>query len=151
MTTYHLAQYNVARALYPLDDPRMQGFVTQLDTINALAERTPGFVWRLKSDSGNSTDINPYDDPHMIINMSVWEDPDSLFEFTYHTDHVKVFADRLQWFERMKGQPSLVLWWVEAGVIPDEYEGKRRLELLADEGPSPKAFTLKKRFDPPAT
>ncbi|CAM2006353.1 DUF3291 domain-containing protein [Acanthopleuribacter pedis] len=150
MREYHLAQYNIARALYPLDDERMHGFMSQLDAVNALAEAAPGFVWRLKSDSGNSTDIQLYEDARIVVNMSVWTDPDTLFEYTYHSDHVKVFADRHQWFERRTKQASLVLWWHPADETPSGEEGKKRLAYLQEHGPSPHAFTLKKRFDKPS-
>lgn len=147
--SYQLAQMNIARFLYPADDPRLEGFISQLDTINALAENSPGFVWRLKTEAGNSLDVRGFDDPSILVNMSVWTDCESLFEYTYHSEHVKVFADRAQWFEKRPGKPPLVLWWIESGTIPTVEEGRRRLDLLAEQGPSPAAFTLKKRFDPP--
>ena len=149
MGNYHLAQMNIATALYDMEDPRMTGFVNKLDEVNALAEQAPGFVWRLQSDSGSAVDIKVYDDPNIIINMSVWEDADSLFEYTYHTDHVRVFADRAKWFHNHNKVPALVLWWVPAGRLPDEQEGKDKLEHLRAHGPSPEAFTLKKRFPAP--
>ena len=124
MTGFHLAQINVARALAPLDDPRLAGFVARLDEINALADRSPGFVWRLQSDSGNATDIQVSDDPLTIVNMSVWRDLDSLFAYVYRSDHLQVMAQRRQWFEKPAGaltwaaySPSRLLTLVTRRVI----------------------------------
>ena len=89
-----------------------------------------------------------YEDPKILVNMSVWEDVESLFDYTYHSDHVRLFANRNQWFERRDKAPSLVLWWINAGDIPTVEEGKRRLEILAQNGPGPEAFTIKNRFPP---
>ena len=52
MTLFHLAQLNIGRFRAPLDDPIMEGFRTQLDPINALADQSPGFVWRLQTEDG---------------------------------------------------------------------------------------------------
>ena len=65
-----LAQINVGRIVAPVDDPRIADFIAQLDEVNRLAERSPGFVWRLQSDSGNATDIVYSEDPFMLVNMS---------------------------------------------------------------------------------
>jgi hypothetical protein len=148
MARYQIAQLNIGRTVAPVDDPRLAEFMAWLDDINALAERTPGFVWRLQSESGNATDIEVNDDPLVIVNLTVWETPDALFEFTYRTMHKAVFARRFDWFERWEG-PSLVMWWQPAGTIPDIPEALRRLELLAKRGPTPDAFTFKHRFPPP--
>ena len=147
MTTYHLAQINIARMRAPLDDPLMAGFVNRLDEINALADEAPGFVWRLQDESNNATNIQVFDDPRLIINMSVWESIEALFEYTYRSGHVELFRARKEWFEPL-GSPSLALWWIPAGDTPTAEEGKRRLALLAENGPSPEVFTLKKRFEP---
>ena len=145
----HLAQLNIARARAPLDDPLLADFMAQLDAVNALAESTPGFVWRLKSNSGNATDIRAFDDPRMIVNMSVWDSVDALFAFTYKTAHTKVMNRRKEWFEPLPG-PHMVLWWISAGALPTLDEAKQRLEYLAAHGPTTAAFTFKVRFPPPA-
>lgn len=147
--SYQLAQMNIGRLLAPIDDPKIEGFVAQLDTINALAESQAGFVWRLKDDSNDATDLSPYNDPHLIVNLSVWESIDTLHAFTYQSGHLEVFRQRRSWFERMQ-TPHLVLWWIPAGHQPDTVEGKERLDLLAQKGPSPRAFTFAKTFAPPA-
>lgn len=144
---WHIAQLNVATALHGPADERMQGFYSQLDEINALAECSPGFVWRLKSDSGNATDIQVTDDPLLLVNMSVWESVDALFEFAYRSDHRRVFADRRHWFAKPEG-PYQVLWWVEAGHEPSVEEALERLERLRRDGPSANAFSFQQRFDP---
>ena len=150
MPDFHLAQLNVARAVGPLDGEQMADFMNSLDEINSLGEGSPGFVWRLKSDSGNATDIKISDNPLFIVNLTVWESIDALYEFVYRSHHKDYFARRFQWFERY-GAPSVVLWWIPAGTIPSTDEAMRRLALLTDNGPTPEAFTFKQRFDPPAS
>lgn len=147
VTAVHLAQLNVARLLAPLDDPSIADFVDALDRINALAEASPGFVWRLQSDSGNATDIRVDQDPLLIVNLSTWESLDSLFRFTYRTGHSKILARRCDWFERMD-DAHLVLWWVPAGHRPSLAEAMARLDRLRREGPTSQAFTFKQRFPP---
>jgi uncharacterized protein DUF3291 len=144
-----IAQLNVGKTHYPVDHPRMIGFTGRLAEINALAERTPGYVWRLQGESGDATGIHVFDDPLIIVNLTVWESIEQLYEFTYHTDHTEVFRLRRAWFEPWPG-PSLALWWIPAGSTPTLAEALARLERLAREGPSPEAFTLKVRFEPPA-
>ena len=148
MQDWHLAQANIARAVAPMDDPAMADFMAQLDAINALADRSPGFVWRLQSGSGNATDIAVTDDPLVILNMSVWESVDALFDYVYRTAHTPVMARRREWFEK-PSKPHLVLWWVEAGHRPSVEEALTRLEMLAERGPTPDAFTFKQRFPAP--
>lgn len=146
MKRFHLAQINVARALAPLDDPLLAGFVARLDEINALADRSPGFVWRLQSDSGNATDIQVSDDPNFIVNMSVWEDLDALFNYVYRSDHLQVMALRRKWFEKPSGA-FMAMWWLPAGELPSVEEGLQRIDMLNRRGPSPEGFTFKSPFD----
>jgi hypothetical protein len=143
---FHLAQINVARALAPLDDPRLAGFVARLDDINALADRSPGFVWRLQGDSGNATDIQASPDPQVIVNMSVWRDMESLFAYVYRSDHLQVMAQRRQWFEKPAGA-FMALWWLPIGTLPSIEDGLARVALLDRDGPTPQAFTFKQPFD----
>ena len=145
---WHLAQLNVATALYSVDDERMAGFVNQLDTINALAESSPGFVWRLQSESGNATDIAIEGHPELIANMSVWESVEALFEFAYKSAHTGVLSDRRKWFKHPEGAYQ-VMWWVPAGHIPSIEEGMKRLALLQENGPGPESFTFRSRYPRP--
>ena len=137
-----MAQLNVGRAVAPLDDPRLADFMNWLDEINALAERSPGFIWRLQGDNGNNTDLKVNDDPLFIVNLSVWESIDDLHAFTYRSDHRTVFARRYDWFERADG-PNVVLWWQPAGpsrTCTTRWPASRR---LAADGPTAEAFTFK--------
>jgi hypothetical protein len=145
---FHLAQLNVATILAPLDDERMRGFVEALDHVNAIADASPGFVWRLKDDAGNATALRPFG-ADMIVNMSVWESADALFDYVYRSGHKAYLARRKEWFA-MPAEMHLVLWWIPAGTIPTVEEAKRRLDLLRANGPSPEAFTFKQRFPAPA-
>ena len=148
VTDWHIAQMNVGNLLHPQDDPRVAEFMNALDEINALAENSPGFVWRLQSDSGNATDIQVTDDPSFIVNMSVWTDVESLFAFVYKTAHRGVMAKRRQWFAPPTGGYQ-VLWWIEAGRLPTVEEGLERLAHLNEHGPSAHAFGFKQSFPPP--
>jgi hypothetical protein len=145
MSDYHLAQVNIATMLAPLDSPTMSGFVNRLDEINALAEGTPGFVWRIKTDGGDATSIRAFDDEKIIINMSVWQTIEALYDYAYYSKHVEVFRKRGEWFERMD-TPILALWWIPVGHVPTTDEAKERLSYLEQHGPTPYAFTFKKRF-----
>ncbi len=146
--SFQLAQVNVGRAVDDLESPQLQEFMDNLDRINALAEESPGFVWRLQSESGNATDIKPTDDPRFILNLSVWADAESLFDFVYRSAHTPIMAKRRQWFEK----PTLahqVLWWVPAGHRPTPEEALAKLAVLDRLGPSPDAFTFKQRYPAP--
>jgi hypothetical protein len=145
---YHLAQVNIARMLAALDDPIMAGFVARLEDINVLADASPGFVWRLQSDGGDATSIRVYDDPNIIINMSVWESVEALNSFVYRSVHQGVMRHRREWFERFDG-PYLALWWIPAGHVPSPAEGKAALDDLRANGPSPRAFAFARPFPPP--
>lgn len=136
---YHLAQINVARMIAPLDDPRMADFVAQLEPINALADTSPGFVWRLQSASGNATDLCPFGDPRVLVNMSVWESFESLHAYVYRSAHARVMRDRKRWFDKYDG-PYYALWWIPRGHVPSPDEGRERIAWLAERGPTADAF-----------
>lgn len=145
---HRLAQINIARLIAAIDDPKIAGFVAELDSINALADVAPGFIWRLKSDSGNATDIAYDDDPFIIVNMSVWDSPESLRAFTYQSRHVEIFRQRAQWFEK-PAQPTYCLWWVPDGHIPTLDEARERLEHYRRYGPTQHAFWFQHLFPMP--
>jgi hypothetical protein len=145
---YQLAQANIGRLRAPIDDPIMEGFRSQLDPLNALADRSPGFVWRLQTEDGNALAIRPFADERMAINMSVWESLEALQQFVYRSAHVGPLRDRKEWFEPIEG-PILVLWWIPAGYVPTVAEALERLQRLKQNGPSPDAFTFRTPFPPP--
>ena len=147
MTKYHIAQINIGRIKGPLDGPIMAGFMARLDEINALADGSPGFVWRLQTSEGNATYFRPYDDDQILMNMSVWETVEDLRHFVYHTMHVELLRQRQEWFENFAGV-YLALWWVPVGHIPGIDEAKKRLAHLDAHGPTQFAFTFKKVFQP---
>ena len=126
----------------------MADFVNQLDEINALADSSHGFIWRLQTDEGDATAIRAFDDPGLLVNMSVWQDVESLQHFVYRSAHVSPLRNRSKWFESL-GEPHMVLWWVPVGHEPDLDEAKKRLELLRERGPHCQAFTFARRFPPP--
>lgn len=148
MSDWHIAQTNVGTALHPREDARMAGFYDRLDEINALADRSPGFVWRLQSESGNATDIRVTDDPLFMVNLSVWNSVEALFEFAYKTAHQGLLTGRRNWFRRPDG-PYQALWWVPAGHLPSVDEALARLERLREAGPTAEAFTFRSKFPPP--
>lgn len=143
----HVAELNVGRTVAPIDDPAMADFVDNLVRINTLGDASPGFVWRLQDEFGAATTVRAYDDPRMIINLTVWETIEALRAFTYRSGHVEYLRRRREWFVPLDG-PSLVLWWVPAGHHPTVEEARARLERLASDGPGPAAFTLKTTFPP---
>jgi hypothetical protein len=149
MAAHHLAQVNVATLRFPLDGPELAGFVAQLEPINALADGTPGFVWRLQTEDGDATSIRPFDDERIMVNLSLWESLEALRGFVYVSRHLDVMRHRREWFHKM-ADPYLALWWVPAGAIPTVAEAKERLELLAGRGPTPGAFTFRAPFPEPA-
>ena len=145
---YHLAQVNIARMLAPLTDPLMAGFVAELDAINALADNSPGFLWRLQTPEGNATDIRPYEDDLILVNLSLWASLADLTTFVYKSRHRQVLQQRPQWFQRFNG-PYVALWWVPSGHIPTVEEAKERLSYLSAHGETPYAFSFKKPFPAP--
>jgi heme-degrading monooxygenase HmoA len=135
----HLAELNIARPRFPLDDPRMVDFVDNLDRVNAVAERSPGFVWRLKGDGNDATDIRFDDDPDSIVNMSVWETAEHLEHFVWNTVHKHIYRRRGEWFPSF-GKPYFVMWYVPVGHEPTLAEAKARLDHLAANGSNSYSF-----------
>lgn len=150
MSLFHLAQINVGTMLAPKGDPQVQPFFDAIDRINAVADAAPGFVWRLKDEAGDATALKPTTDPLLLINMSVWEEIESLFTFTYQSAHTPVMAQRRAWFARFEGAHQ-ALWWVPLGHRPTVEEGFAKLWHLDRYGPSAYAFTFKARFPAPQT
>ena len=142
-----LAQLNIALAKYPLDAPEIKEFVDNLDLVNGIAESSEGFIWRLKDEAGDATNIKLFDDPNMIINMSVWESVDTLKNFMFRTHHRDFMRRKSEWFHRL-AEDTYVLWWVEDGHIPTTEEALARLDHLRQHGDTPHAFTFKTNFTP---
>lgn len=147
MTRYHLAQLNIARALEPMDSDRLADFVGNLDRINALAESSPGFVWRLVGEGNDATDLDLFGDPLTISNMSVWTDMAALGAFVFRSAHREIMARRREWFE-VPAEAYTVLWWTPEGHHPTPAEAVERLEHLRKTGPSAFAFTFKQPYPP---
>jgi len=147
---YSLAQVNVARMLAPLSDPLMAEFVARLDTVNAFADASPGFLWRLQTPEGNATDVRAYEDEMILVKMSVWASLEHLTRYVYAGEslHRDVMKQRRRWFQRFDG-PYVTLWWVPQGYIPTVEEAKERLGHLRAHGETPYAFTFKKPFPAP--
>ncbi|MYV57850.1 DUF3291 domain-containing protein [Streptomyces sp. SID3212] len=148
MTTYELAQVNIARLKYPLDSVELKDFVDALDPVNAVADQSDGFVWRLQSDSGNATDVPVFGDEWLIVNLSVWRDPDALKAFMYEGQHRELLARRREWFERVE-EAMTAVWWVPEGHRPTVAEAERHLRHLRENGPAAYTFTLRESFPPP--
>lgn len=142
MRKYQIAQVNIGRMKGQLEDPVMAGFAARLDEINALADSSPGFVWRLQTSDGNATYLRPYNDDRILFNMSVWETVEDLRHYVFKTAHAEMLRQRQAWFERFTGVYT-ALWWVPAGHIPGVDEAKIRLAHLEAHGPTQFAFTFK--------
>ncbi|MGI8754502.1 MAG: DUF3291 domain-containing protein [Acidimicrobiales bacterium] len=142
----HVAQLNVGRLRAPMEDPLIDGFRGNLEPVNALAEASPGFVWRLQDATGDATGIKVFDDD-LEINLTVWESVGALADFVYRTGHTQFLRRRRDWFEA-PSQPVVCLWWVPEGEIPAIEDAVARLEHLRTHGPTRAAFTFRNRFDP---
>lgn len=151
MTDYHLAELNIGTLNHPLDAPETEEFTAALDRINDLAEASPGFIWRLKDEDGNSSSyvsLSEIDDPLVIANYSIWQDVESLKEFMYRTDHMSFLRRRTDWFS-VPTEPITVCWWEPAGSIPTLDQAYQRLKHLRANGPTEVGWPLSKPFDMP--
>ena len=135
----HVAQFNIGRFRFPTSDPRMAGFMDNLDRVNAIAERSEGFVWRLKDESNNATAFRPFVDPDMAVNLSVWESVEALEKFVWNTVHSRLYNAKASWFEKL-ATPHFAMWSVPAGHLPSLDEAKKRLDHLTRHGDSDFAF-----------
>ena len=144
MKNYHLAQVNIAKQLAPMDDPIMQDFVNNLDKINAIADLADGFVWRLQ-DEDKELGAKVFQDDALLINMSVWENLESLFNYTYNSGHIEVFKRKKEWFSKMK-MMHMAFWYVPEGYEPTFQDAKDRLDYLNKHGDTPFAFSFRSKF-----
>lgn len=145
---YHLAQLNIARFLQPAESPVNADFVNNLDRVNALAESSTGFIWRLVGDGNDGLDVNPFDDPKVVVNMSVWQSMEALSAFVYRNkEHRAIMRRRAEWFDEI--EVYLALWWVPQSHRPTLSEAKEKLTLLRQRGPTQDAFTFKQPFPKP--
>jgi hypothetical protein len=149
MSRYELAQLNIGILQGPLDSPQIADFVANLDRINALAEQSPGFLWRLQTDEGDATALRPLGE-NTLVNMSVWKDVASLRTYVYRSAHAEVMARRKEWFEQT-ATAYFVLWWVKQGHRPSISEAISKLEWLRTAGPTTEAFTFRHAYPPPDT
>lgn len=144
---WHIAQINIAKFRVPRGSPVNAEFEAALDQVNALAEASPGFVWRMIGE-GENADGSMFGDPDVTINMTVWESVDQLAAFVYRNlTHRAVMRRRAEWFVELPAY--LALWWLPAGTMPSLREGKSRLDLMEQRGPSSEAFDFKMLFPSP--
>ena len=148
MSRFELAQLNVALMKDAIDSPLMADFVANLERINALAEQSPGFKWRLQTDQGNATSLSSPLGDKWIVNVSVWQDVAALNDYVYKSAHVEIMKRRKEWFDRT-AEAYVVLWWVPQGQRPSVAEAIARLERLRASGPTAFAFTFKHPFPAP--
>lgn len=149
--TYHLVELNIARITQPLDSEESAEFVAALGPINELAEATPGFVWRLTDEDGQSSSYVPLegvDDDQVIVNYSIWEDMESLRHFMFKSGHAIYMRRRREWFDAHT-ETDTVCWWAPAGTIPPLGEAYERLLHLREHGPSERGWELNRPMDPP--
>jgi hypothetical protein len=143
----HLAQVNIAKMKDPIDSPMMADFVNNLDRINALAENSEGFIWRLKDEDNNATSVKVFDNDFLIINLSVWKNAELLKNYVYNSLHVEILKRKKEWFEKMD-QMHMALWYIEKGIFPSPIEAKEKLEYLREHGETPLSFSFKSKFIP---
>ncbi len=147
MSQYELAQLNIATLKMPLEAPGMADFVNNLDRINALAEASEGFVWRLMGEGNDATSLRPFGDD-VIVNMSVWKDVAALNTFVFKSGHVEIMRRRKEWFERM-ADAYMVLWWIPQGHRPNVEEAKAKLDHIRAFGATPEGFNFRNAFAAP--
>ncbi|AFT69494.1 hypothetical protein B5T_01211 [Alloalcanivorax dieselolei B5] len=147
MSQYHIAQLNIATLLAPIDSPQLSDFIANLDRINALAEGSPGFIWRLQTEQGDATGID-YFGSDKIVNLSLWNSVEELHNYVYRSAHVEIMRRKKEWFHKM-GEAYMVLWWVPVGHTPSIEEAAKKLNILRETGPTAEAFTFKKAFSAP--
>lgn len=146
---FQLAEINVARMKgVNINDPIMKEFVDNLDRVNQLAEKSEGFIWRLKDESNNATDFNPFNDEQVIINLSVWKDVESLEHYVYKTFHTDFLKRKREWFQTY-GKVHTALWWIRQGQFPTVDEAITKLDYLKVNGPSSLVFDFRNRFPQP--
>lgn len=153
MTEYHLAQLNLGLLRAPIDDEEMSEFVSALEPINAIAEASKGFIWRLTGDDGESStyvEMPDRNDPLWAPNMSVWKDLESLKHFMYKSGHASYLRRRSEWFQK-PDVPINVLWWLPAGEIPTLTDAVNRLDYLTEHGPSDRGWPLTTPREKPVT
>lgn len=149
MSSYHLAQINIAHAVADLDDPQMAGFIAQIEAINQLAERSPGFVWRYQTaEGGSSTYANLFEDKRLLFNLSVWENPQTLRDYVYDSAHLELLRAKAQWFAKPE-KPHLAMWWIPAGTLPEVDDAIERLHHLQEHGASERAFNYRSLYPAP--
>ena len=149
MIQFHLAQLNIANAKASMDSPVMEGFVARLDEIHELADQSKGFVWRWESGSIDSSVVDVFGDPQLLVNLTLWESIHDLKHFVYKTVHVELIQGRDAWFDKMP-EMHQVLWWVPVGHIPSVAEAKQKLDMLRANGPTAEAFSIAQSFPMPA-
>jgi hypothetical protein len=147
---FHVAQLNVAKLRAPLDSPQLAEFVANLEPINAIADASPGFVWRLQTDAGDATSIRAFNDDMIIVNLSVWESLETLRAFVYASTHKTYLGRKAEWFEPAS-DPYLAVWWIPSRSVPTVHEAIDRLHALRADGPTERAFTLKAPFPAPSS
>ncbi|PRY62371.1 DUF3291 domain-containing protein [Glycomyces artemisiae] len=146
---YELAQVNIGRMRAPLDSPVMKDFMDGLAEVNAAADAHEGFVWRLADGEGEgATAFRFWGDEWLIVNMSVWEDPETFRAYVYGAVHRPYLQRRREWFEHLK-EAITALWWVPAGERPTVQDAEKRLTMLREKGPTADAFTMKALFPKP--
>jgi Domain of unknown function (DUF3291) len=145
---YNLAQINISKSKGLPDSPVMAAFMEKIDDVNAIAEGSTGFIWRLKSDDGNATSIQIFEDELIIVNMSVWESFEAFKGFVFNGLHAAMMRSRNEWFEKSDFS-NLALWWIPEGHIPNTDEAKSKLEKIAAEGDTQEAFRFKNIFKAP--
>lgn len=145
MSSFHIAQLNIAKMKADIDDPIMKDFVDNLEGVNATADNSPGFVWRLETDEGDATDLRLFEDNMLLVNMSVWESIDDLKKFVYESFHLEILKRKKEWFDKFDSVYQ-VMWWLKVGTLPEVDEAKARLAYLQANGASEFAFNFQKYF-----
>ncbi|MBW3624427.1 MAG: DUF3291 domain-containing protein [Armatimonadetes bacterium] len=154
---YHLAQANIALMKAGLNDPAMSSMAERIGEMNALAERSQGFVWRFQTAEEPEIYLRPFEDhfppgewDRIFFNMSVWETVEDLKHYVYRTTHLEMLNQKDHWIAHMD-RPHLALWWIPAGQTPTIEAAKEKLDSIEARGATPEAFTFRSVFPPPSS
>jgi heme-degrading monooxygenase HmoA len=145
---WNLAELNIAKMMFEAEGSEMRDFNEALDPVNALADASPGFVWRLESNGDSPEDDLVFNEELWLVNLSVWESLEALTSFIRSDLHLSIMKRRQEWFESL-ADATMVLWWVPEGTLPSVAEAQKRLEALRNNGPSPYAFSFSESFPAP--
>ena len=141
----HLAHFNWATLRGDWGSEVVAGFQNAVEKVNALADRSPSFVWRYAGDEATAAARIGWpmfvENSRIIASFSVWQAPGAFEDYVLKTVHGAFRRRSDEWFEPATGV-NVALWWVPVGHTPSVSEAREKVETLQSEGPSETVFTF---------